>query len=449
MSSKPALQTPEDLLEAPVAQEKTRGLVPRSSLFIVLLVFILGLFAFAAYDLTKSTSHSDSGSPTAAKTEVGNAPPSSDITETAKRQESKVEGGESVSGRMITPDEKWTARGNPPLNVNTQERSGTLPIVPSVVPGVATNSDGVVPISAADQRNAEASVSGIFALNGGTDSTESSSDGIAKSNIPGMSAALERVSELKRSIASSSNGPVINPAADIIKAYTASQQVATSAPPLGKDDAWLKQYGEGKKADATFADFPAADWIVFQGTRIPIVVREAVNSDLPGSITALSTAPIYDSIHQCAVMIPAGTKFLGAYSSNVRPGQVRVLMAYRRMIFPDGRSVDLGGAQSTDSIGQAGIEGDVNNHFLKLFGYGFAVALISDKTDGARVTTTQPNGSQTNTTLAGQVLGDIASRIMNRNADISPTITLPVGSRMYVTVTKDMGLTPISRRNCK
>ena len=189
--------------------------------------------------------------------------------------------------------------------------------------------------------------------------------------------------------------------------------------------------------------------MVFQGTRIPVVTREAINSDLPGQITAMSTANIYDGIHQCAVMVPVGTKFIGTYSADIRPGQSRLLLAYKRMIFPDGRSVDLSGAQGVDRVGIAGIEGDVDNHLLKMFGYGFAVALLSSQASGgAQVTTQQSNGTTTTTTIAGQVLADIGSRVMNRNTNIQPTIQLDPGMPMFVTTVRDIALKPTSRARC-
>jgi type IV secretion system protein VirB10 len=193
------------------------------------------------------------------------------------------------------------------------------------------------------------------------------------------------------------------------------------------------------------------DGLVLQGTRIPVVGLEAVTSDIPGMLTARSTVDIYDSLHQRRVAIPRHTRFIGSYSSEIRPGQTRVLFAFRRMVLPDGRSVDLSAAQGVDNIGRAGIEGDVDNHFLKMFGHSFAIAWISSKLsnrDG--LTTSSTTNGQTSTgTVAGEVLSQVAQQILQRNAHIPPTISLPVGFPFFITLSKDVVLAPVGVSNVR
>jgi type IV secretion system protein VirB10 len=120
------------------------------------------------------------------------------------------------------------------------------------------------------------------------------------------------------------------------------------------------------------------------------------------------------------------------------------------MILPDGRSVQLAGSPAVDQAGQSGASGDIDNHFLQMFGYGFAIAWIADRLGGggSAVTVTQPNGQSTSTTVAGQVLADTSTRILNRNAVIPPTLTIDAGTRMFVTVTRDLALNPVSKGAC-
>ena len=48
------------------------------------------------------------------------------------------------------------------------------------------------------------------------------------------------------------------------------------------------------------------------------------------------------------------------------------------LALPDGRTVDLGRAPVTDQQGVAGLTGDVNNHYVKLFG----AVLIGGRPEG-------------------------------------------------------------------
>lgn len=435
-----------------------KGLIPRSGLFILIAVFVLVLLGFAIYDLTKSKSpdkskSKDNPAQPMVAVKVGPPPSPGDVTEIARSQTQKGEQianqpvnlnanpvhDDKASGGKIAPSADGSTRARPgmPLRIGANQPVGT----------------GDLPVgeSANDQRDAAAAVSSIFSLTGAGDGLASS---IERTGLPGSAAAARAVSPIQRQIdeltkgqPNSSGAP--DPTTQLSKAI-AGMQANQSATRPGKDQSWLMEVSSLKEAEAVYAKTPATPWMVFQGTRVPIVTREAVNSDLPGQVTALSTSPVYDSINQCAVMIPAGTKFIGTYSADIRPGQSRLLLAYRRMIFPDGRSVELDGAQAVDQRGAAGAEGDVNNHFLQMFGYGFAVALLSNSaTGGSGVTVTQPNGASTTTTVAGQVLADIGTRVMTRNATIPPTISLDVGSRMFVTIVRDIALTPTSRNQCK
>jgi type IV secretion system protein VirB10 len=300
------------------------------------------------------------------------------------------------------------------------------------------------------ERIAEASVSGIFSISEGNVATEGPS--MPSGALPGRRPLLSPASTPADPATPSADASRRNAdlSADAFRIFAGAGQTPSQPTRASRDEAWLKDYAQGRPADAAFAEDPASAWLVFQGTRIPVVTREALNSDLPGQVTALSTAPVFDSIRQCAVLIPQGARFIGQYSSDIRAGQSRMLLAFRRMILPDGRSVQLAGSPAVDQAGQSGAAGDIDNHFLQMFGYGFAIAWIADRlgSGGSAVTVTQPNGQSTSTTVAGQVLADTSTRILNRNAVIPPTLTVDAGSRMFVTVTRDLALNPVSKGAC-
>jgi type IV secretory pathway VirB10-like protein len=262
--------------------------------------------------------------------------------------------------------------------------------------------------------------------------------------------SVKQMAELTKNLIGSGNSGSGsgNPTAQVLNA------TAAVAHPTARDVAWLKDYSEEPSKSASGADSglsPASRAknvptknLVVQGTQIPVVSREAVNSDQPGSVTAWSTSPIYDSFTQTKVLIPAGTRFFGRYSSEIRAGQTRLLFAYNRMMLPDGRSVDLMGAQGGDNLGRAGVEGRVDNHFLEMFGYSLAIGWIGNKVgnSGTTTTTTGSSGTVSTETLAGQVAGQVAQSILQRNASIPPTIYKEAGSSFTITITGDIALEP-------
>ena len=93
-----------------------------------------------------------------------------------------------------------------------------------------------------------------------------------------------------------------------------------------------------------------------------------INSDLPGQTTALVRRNVYDSRTGRYLLVPQGSRLVGEYDSRVAFGQSRVFVAWNRLIFPDGRSLDLAGMQGADVAAAAGLRDRVNNHFVRTFG---------------------------------------------------------------------------------
>lgn len=211
------------------------------------------------------------------------------------------------------------------------------------------------------------------------------------------------------------------------------------APGVGADRAWLKEFADRPSSNAPLKPYAIASrYTLVQGKVIPAVLGRNLNTDLPGEVTACSTIDVYDSITSDHLLIPKGSCFSGQYSNSVRPGQERVMFAFSRIVLPNGTSVDLPGSTGADLGGAAGIEGDVNNHFFKMFTNSFLVAWLADRAEGGSGPSTTIGSSGGAQSAAGQVLVDVSRSILERNKFIPPTITVPKGTRINVEVTKDM-----------
>ena len=105
-----------------------------------------------------------------------------------------------------------------------------------------------------------------------------------------------------------------------------------------------------------------------------------VNSELPGNLIAQVSQNIYDSARGRNLLIPQGSKLHGVYDSRVIYGQERVLIAWNRIIFPDGSAFTLGAMPGADMAGYAGFNDDVNNHYLRIFGSAMLMSGIMGDT---------------------------------------------------------------------
>ncbi len=206
---------------------------------------------------------------------------------------------------------------------------------------------------------------------------------------------------------------------------------------------WMKEYagevGGRTRGGKVLQSYQApANLVLMQGKVIPAVLGRAINSDLPGRISAYTTLDIYDSLGKGQLLIPKGSVLDGKYDSNVKIGQARILFAFERLILPDGTSFDMPPAPGSDLRGAAGIGGEVNNHFLKMFASSFFIAVLADKTTAPTGVTTIGNEGGGIKGAAGEVLVDVSKSILDRNKVIPPTITVRQGERINVEVVSDM-----------
>lgn len=192
---------------------------------------------------------------------------------------------------------------------------------------------------------------------------------------------------------------------------------------------------------------PQATTLVSEGHVIRAVLLTRVNSDLPGRVIARVTSDVYDS-NQRHVVIPMGSQLIGAYSSQVVVGQERLLMAMNRLILPNGSWISLSGAGAADMTGMSGVKADVNNHFMKMLGSSLvlgASTLLLPRQD-TTVSTLQGLAGGGTPGTAGSIfatsINEVLKTLLERNKQISPTLSLGAGEEFIFMVAHDMAMVP-------
>ena len=183
---------------------------------------------------------------------------------------------------------------------------------------------------------------------------------------------------------------------------------------------------------------PASPYEIQAGTVIPGALVTGINSDLPGQIIGVVTENVFDSVTGKYLLIPQGSRLLGRYSSVVGNGENRVLIAWQRLILPNGDSIVLNAMPGTDQEGQSGLHDKVNYHFKKL---AEAAALSTAIAYGGNLAI-NPNSTSTNQDVVGNTISQessqIGQRIISRQLDVQPTITIRPGWPFRVLANKDM-----------
>src|SRR5664279_3414696 len=139
-----------------------------------------------------------------------------------------------------------------------------------------------------------------------------------------------------------------------------------------------------------------------------------------------------------------GARLIGIYDSQVAFGQSRVLLVWTRLIMPSGRSVVLERQAGADTAGYAGLEDDVDNHWGALFK---AAALSTLLGVGSELGSTTGTGSNSDVIAAlrrgsSDSLNQNGQKVVQRNLDIQPTLTIRPGFPVRVVVNRDLVLEP-------
>jgi type IV secretion system protein VirB10 len=204
-----------------------------------------------------------------------------------------------------------------------------------------------------------------------------------------------------------------------------------------------RQYGKAESEYLAGARLPAmGKYEIKAGWLIPAVLEQELNSDLPGMIRALVRENVYDSATGRYILVPAGSILVGIYNSHIGYGQNALQAIWRRVIFPDGSSLALGGFEGDDSTGAAGFRDQVDNHWSRILSGALLTSLFSAGVEvsqgtNSSVLQSQSVGQQVGQAV-GQQVGQLGVEVTRRNLNVQPTIVVRLGYRFFVRVEKDL-----------
>lgn len=246
--------------------------------------------------------------------------------------------------------------------------------------------------------------------------------------------------DMKRGAGSAAAAPAAgSPIAGLLAAMSQNQPGQAPPPPVVPQKASVEQSAGFYSSARLEAPHSATE--IKAGTVIPAVMVGGVNSDLPGQVVGQVTRNVYDTVSGRYLLIPQGSKLIGTYDSDVAYGQSRMLVAWNRLILPDGTSLDLGSSPGADQGGYAGFNDKTNNHYRRTFGSALLVSMFS-----AGMQLSQPQASndenispgQTAAGALGQEMGQLGMEIARKNLNIKPELIVRPGYRFNVQVTRDL-----------
>jgi type IV secretion system protein VirB10 len=187
---------------------------------------------------------------------------------------------------------------------------------------------------------------------------------------------------------------------------------------------------------------PRSPYELLAGTVIAAALVTGIDSDLPGEVMASVTQSVYDTVTGHYLLIPQGSRLVGAYDSEVAFGQRRVLLVWTRLIRPDGSSIVLDRLPGMDTEGHAGLEDQVDYHWGRIIA-GAAISTLLG-INAQLVAQNQSNGSVIVATRdsAQDSVNQTGQQLTRKNLDVQPTLRVRPGFELRVLIQRDLTLPP-------
>lgn len=169
---------------------------------------------------------------------------------------------------------------------------------------------------------------------------------------------------------------------------------------------------------------------LFEGTLVRATLVNRLEGSFTGPVSCVVSASVFAQ-NETTLLIPKGSHFIGKATRVEAENQTRLAVTFKRLILPNGYSIDLDAAPGLDSAGEMGLKGKVNNHDLRKVGMAGAVGLLG----GLAL-----YGGQANPYAAGfaNSTGNSATSILNRSLNVLPTITIPEGHPVNIYLPADL-----------
>jgi len=192
---------------------------------------------------------------------------------------------------------------------------------------------------------------------------------------------------------------------------------------------------------------PAPPYTITTGTVIYGTLETGINSDILGDVLGRVAQDVKDSVAERYVLIPQGSKLIGSYSNQLIPSQQRLMVRWRKIVFPNGGELTIPDLTGADAAGYAGFQDQVDHHYAKVWTPALLMSAISagmmmsdypSMSTGAYGTgASSVSPSQMALMGAAQQLGQQTMGHIS-TVQIAPTIQIRPGYNFRVLVTRDL-----------
>jgi len=175
-------------------------------------------------------------------------------------------------------------------------------------------------------------------------------------------------------------------------------------------------------------------YLLTQGSTIDCVLLTRLVSTQAGMVTCQVPSDVF-SADGSQVLLDRGTRLTGYQQSGLSQGQARIFVVWSRAETPTGVVINLD-SPGTGPLGEAGFGGYVDTHFWERFQGAVFVSMLGDLGQWISGRASRDGGMQFNNTTSGAQ--DAVSTVLERTADIPPTLYKNQGELAAVMVARDL-----------
>lgn len=211
------------------------------------------------------------------------------------------------------------------------------------------------------------------------------------------------------------------------------------APSSSRSTASATRDGGSSAEDPAPDEAPSASADLWPGTIITAALITGLRSDLPGPVLGQVAEDVLDSRTGRTVVIPRGSRLIGVAESEVAYGQSRLRIVWTRLVTPQGRIVDLAGAEASDPSGYAGLEDQIDNRWgerLRAAGLTTLLSISAAATEGDdedRIVRALRDGS-------GRAVDQVGRGVLDRSLSVPPRLTVRPGYAFRIILTESLSL---------
>ena len=194
----------------------------------------------------------------------------------------------------------------------------------------------------------------------------------------------------------------------------------------------------GKAAGATATN---AGGTLLTGAVIEASLVTGIRSDLAGPVLGQITADVHDTRTGRTILVPKGSRLIGAHTAQVAQGQSRMQVVWTRIILPSGRSILLEDQMASDPQGYAGLEDRTDQRWGEQLRSAALTTLLAvssaavEMDEADRIARAIRDGTSDGVDALGRGL-------VERGLSIPPRLTIRPGFAFLIILTHDLDLPP-------